>query len=251
MVQVQAVVDTLKQALKASSLTYADVARGLDMSEANIKRMFASRRFSLDRLEAICDLMHMDLTDLFQLVDKSRQRISQLLEEQERELVADVKLLLVAVSVRNHMSYEEIIHNYRITETECIHYLAQLDRLNIIELLPHNRIRLLVDENFSWRPNGPIEQFFEREVQSQFLKSGFNSAGSLRVFIPGLLSERSQQAISRKLLALGKEFTELHRQDCDLPLGKRRSIGLLLAIREWEFAAFRPLSRHSNNQATR
>ena len=247
MAQVQAVVDTLKQALKASRLTYADIARGLNMSEANVKRMFAYRRFSLDRLEAICDLVHLDLTDLFQLVDKSRQRITQLLEEQERELVADVKLLLVAVSVRNHLSYEEIIRNYRITETECIHYLAKLDQLDIIELLPHNRIKLLVDENFSWRPNGPIERFFEREVQTQFLKSGFSSAGSLRVFIPGLLSERSQDVICRKLLALGKEFTELHRQDSELPLSKRRSTGLLLAIRQWEFASFLPFTRHPNN----
>jgi len=244
MAQVQAVIATLKQALKADRLTYADVARGLGMSEANVKRMFATERISLDRLEAICELIHMDLIDLFQLVDASRQRITQLLEEQERELVADVKLLLVAVSVRNHLSYEEIIRNYMITETECIHYLAKLDRLHIIDLLPRNRIKLRVDENFSWRPNGPIERFFEREVQSQFLKSGFNSAGSMRVFIPGLLSERSHDAFTRKLLALGKEFTELHRQDCDLPLGKRRSIGLLLALREWEFAAFRPLSRH-------
>jgi transcriptional regulator with XRE-family HTH domain len=247
MAQVQAVIDTLKQALKASRLTYADVARGLDMSEANVKRMFASGRFNLERLEAICELVQMDLTDLFQLVDQSRQRITQLDEEQERELVADVKLLLVAVSVRNHLSFDEIIRHYMISETECIHYLAKLDQLHIIELLPRNRIKLLVDENFRWRPNGPIERFFEREVQSQFLKSGFNRAGSLRIFIPGLLSERSLDAMSRKLLALGKEFTEFHRQDCTLPLGKRRSIGLLLAVREWEFAAFEPLSRHQKN----
>ena len=243
MAQAAAVIATLKQALKAARLTYADVARGLDMSEANIKRMFASGRISLDRLEAICELIQMDLTELFQRVDASRQRISKLLEEQERELVADVKLLLVAVSVRNHLSYEEIIRHYRITETECLHCLAKLDRLHIIDLLPRNRIKLRVDENFSWLPTGPIERFFEREVQNQFLKSGFNSPGSLRIFIPGLLSERSHEAFSRKLLALGKEFTELHRQDSDLPLDKRRSIGLLLAVREWEFAAFRPFSR--------
>jgi transcriptional regulator with XRE-family HTH domain len=246
MAQAHAVIITLKQALKAAHLTYADVALGLGMSEANVKRMFASERFSLDRLEAICELMQMDLPNLFQLVETSRQRITQLSEEQERELVADEKLLLVAVSVRNGLSFEEIIRNYMISESECIHYLAKLDRLHIIELLPRNRIKLRIDENFSWRPNGPIERFFEREVQSQFLKSGFNSAGSLRVFIPGLLSERSHDAFSRKLLALGKEFTELHRQDSELPLEKRRSIGLLLALREWEFAAFRPFSRRLN-----
>ncbi|MGB5177739.1 MAG: helix-turn-helix transcriptional regulator [Gammaproteobacteria bacterium] len=247
MAQVQAVIATLKQALKEARLTYADVAEWLGMSEANVKRMFASQRFSLERLEAICELMHMDLIDLFQRVDASRRRITQLLEEQERELVADAKLLLVAVSVRNHLSYEEIIRNYKITEAECLHCLATLDRLHIIDLLPRNRIKLRIDENFSWRPNGPIERFFERQVQSQFLKSGFNSPGSLRVFIPGLLSEHSQDAFARKLLALAKEFNELHRQDSNLPLEKRRSIGLLLALREWEFAAFRPFSRHRKN----
>ena len=245
MAQLPAVIATLKQALKAEHLTYADVARGLDMSEANVKRMFASERFSLERLEAICRLVHMELTDLFQLVEASRKRITRLTEEQERELVADTRLLLVAVSVRNRLSFEEIIHNYLISETECIRYLAKLDRLRIIDLLPQNRIKLRIDENFSWRSDGPIERFFEREVQSQFLKSGFRSAGSMRVFLTGLLSERSYEALSGKLRALGKEFTELHRQDSDLPLGKRRNIGLLLALREWEVAVFRPFKRQS------
>ncbi len=246
MAQAQAVIATLKQALKAARLTYADVAHGLGMSEANVKRMFASERFSLDRLEAVCQLIHMDLTDLFQLVEASRRRITQLTEEQERELVSDVKLLLLAVCVRNHLSYEEIIRNYDIPETECIRYLVKLDRLHIIDLLPRNRIKLRIDENFRWRPNGPIERFFEKEVQSQFLKSGFNSAGNMRVFLAGLLSERSHEAFARKLIALGNEFTELHRQDSDLPLEKRRNIGLLLALREWEFTVFRPFLRQSH-----
>ena len=52
MAQVPAVIATLKQALKEARLTYADVARGLGMSEANVKRMFASERFSALRHHA-------------------------------------------------------------------------------------------------------------------------------------------------------------------------------------------------------
>ena len=52
MAQTTALIETLKQALKSRRLTYAEVARRLEMSEANVKRMFASRRFTLDRLEA-------------------------------------------------------------------------------------------------------------------------------------------------------------------------------------------------------
>ena len=47
MPQTDALIDTLKQALKTSHLTYAEVARRLNMSEANVKRMFAAKRFTL------------------------------------------------------------------------------------------------------------------------------------------------------------------------------------------------------------
>ena len=245
MAQIEAVITTLKQALKANRLTYADVARALDMSEANVKRMFASKRFSLDRLEEICGLIQMELTDLFRLYEESRQRITQLTPGQEKELVADIKLLMVAVCVRNHLNFEEIIGNYQITEPECIRYLIKLDRLKIIDLLPGNKIKLRIDENFHWLANGPIQRFYEKEVQGQFLKTGFNQDGHMRAFLTGLLSERSQEIIVKKLRVLSKEFTELHRQDSDLPLAKRRNIGLLLATREWEFEAFKPFLRRA------
>ncbi|MBT4862302.1 MAG: helix-turn-helix transcriptional regulator, partial [Gammaproteobacteria bacterium] len=122
--QTRALIKTLKQALKESSYTYADVAKQLDMSEANVKRLFATQRFTLQRLEQICKLVQMELSDLFELYNASRLRIFSLSLEQEKQLVSDTKLLLVAVSVRNHLSFEDIITHYQISETECIHYLA-------------------------------------------------------------------------------------------------------------------------------
>jgi len=83
---------TLKQVLKANRLTYAEMVRRLDMSEANVKRMFASQRFTLEWLEQICRLMQMELSGLFQLYEASRQRVTQLTVEQEQELVADAAL---------------------------------------------------------------------------------------------------------------------------------------------------------------
>ena len=244
MAQSAALIDTLKQALKTNRLTYAEVARRLDMSEANIKRMFASKRFSLERLEDVCRLMQMELTDLFQLYEESRQRISQLTVEQEQELVRDTKLLLVAVSVRNHLSFAEIVTNYQIKETECIRALAKLDKLKIIDLLPSNRIKLRIDEGFRWLPNGPIERYFEKQIQGQFLKSGFNGELEQRLFLFGLLGDSSTQVLLNKMQALAKEFTELHRQDAQLPLEKRNNIGFMLALRPWELEAFQPLRRH-------
>lgn len=243
MAQSVALINTLKLALKHNRLTYAQVARQLGMSEANVKRMFASRRFTLDRLEDVCKLMQMELSDLFQLYEESRQRITQLSEEQEEELMRDTKLLLVAVSVRNRLSFDDIVNNYRIAKTECIRCLAKLDKIKIIDLLPNNRYKLRIDEDFRWLPNGPIERFFEKQIQSQFLKSRFSGELERRLFLFGLLSDASAQVIINKMQALAKELTELHRQDARLPLNKRHNIGFLLAIRPWELEVFRPL-RH-------
>jgi len=244
MAQTDALIDTLKQTLKSHRITYAEVAQKLAMSEANVKRMFASKRFTLERLEDVCKLMQMELSDLFQLYEESRQRIVQLTKEQEQELLKNVELLLVAVSVRNRLSFDDIISNYDISPTDCIRHLAKLDKLKIIDLLPNNRIKLRIDEHFSWLPNGPIEQYFEKQIQGQFLKSTFKGEHEQRLFLFGLLGDSSAQVMTNKIKSLAKEFAELHRQDAHLPLDKRHNIGFMLALRPWDLDAFLPLHRN-------
>lgn len=233
MSQSSLLVDILKKTLKSRHLTYADIGRALDMSEANVKRQFASKRFTLERLEAICHVMDMELVDLFQLLEDSRQRITHLTLEQEQELVKDIHLLLVAIAVRNHLRFVDIVAQYDLSETECIQYLARLDRLKLIDLLPNNRIKLRIAEDFRWLPDGPIERYFETQVQTPFLQSRFNGDAEQRLFLHGLLSDASVQQLQNKLQLLAKEFTELLRQDVSLPLSKRHAIGFLLAMRPW------------------
>lgn len=241
MAQSQALIQTLKRTLRAARITYADIASHLGMSEANIKRLFATQSFTLQRLEAICEMMNMDLGDLFSLHENARERIHHLTRKQEQELVSDSRLLLVAVCVRNRQGFEEIVASYRLTETEIIRCLARLDRLGIIELLPGNRFKLLIDENFDWLHNGPIERFYQQQIQEQFLDAGFAADIESRQFQFGLLGESSCMIIKKKLRELAREFTELHRSDLALPLDKRYNVGLLLAMRPWELTAFKPL----------
>ncbi len=131
------------------------------MSEANVKRMFVTGRMALERIESISQLIEIELSDLFQLYQDTKQKTVQLTTEQERQLMDDTQLLLVAVCVRNHLTYKEILQHYAISPTDLIQRLAHLDRLKIIDLLPNNRIKLRIAENFSWIPHGPVERFYE------------------------------------------------------------------------------------------
>lgn len=245
MAQTGPLVAVLKKTLRTQGFTYADVARALGLSEAAVKRMFSIRSFTLKRLEAICQMMDMELTDLLKALDEEQHRIKRLTYEQEQELVSDTKLLLVAVGVRNRLSFEEIIGTYALTQTECIRLLTRLDRLRLIELLPNNRIKLLVAEDFRWIPHGPIERFFEVKVQKEFLESRFHEADELRLFQMGMLTRASTEVLLRKLKAVAREFADLHREDARLPVGERDNVAMVLAMRPWESAAFTRLRRDS------
>ena len=86
MAQTQALITTLKKVLKSEGVTYRDLAKNMDLSEASIKRLFAQQSFSLQRLDQICQLLGMEISDLVKQMESSQQQIDELNEDQEQEL---------------------------------------------------------------------------------------------------------------------------------------------------------------------
>ena len=243
MPQTRELVTTLKDALKAQGKTYADVAVALELTEASVKRIFSQQNFSLERLDRVCLMLGMEISDLVQMMNERRQQLQQLTWGQEQELTGDVTLMLVAVCVLNRWSMDEIVDYYRISEHECIRHLARLDRLKLIELLPKNRIRLLVAPNFSWIENGPIQQFFQKKIGQEFFHTGFNRDDESLIVLNGMLSSQSNAELQRKLRRLAREFDALNNDDAALDLDERRGATLVLALRDWRFGLFKPIIR--------
>lgn len=248
MAQTGPLLEALKHEMRRQGRTYVEAAEVLGLSEASIKRLFSEQSFSLDRLDTLCQWLGLEISDLVQLMESSQQRVTQLTEDQERELVSDISLLLMAHSLLNHWVFEEVISTYRISELEGIRLLARLDRMGVIQMLPHNRVKLLISRTFHWRPNGPIQAFFEKHVQNEFFHSRFNGPGEARLFLTGMLSRRSNEEIRRRMEKLAMEFNLLHREDETLPLDQRFGSSLVLAMRPWEVQVFDALRREPNNK---
>jgi transcriptional regulator with XRE-family HTH domain len=234
---------TLKRQLKARGMTYRDLAGELDLSEASVKRLFASGSFTLERLLQISHLLGFTLAELSQEAAASSQRLHTLSEAQERELVSDDRLLLVAVCVLNQWSLADILSVYRLSEAEAIRCLVRLDRLRLIELLPGNRVRLNVARDFDWLPDGPIHRFFLRQGLGEFLASDFAGADQALGFAHGMLTEPALAQLQAEVRRLRQRFAELHEESLSAPRARRRGCGLLLALREWELGAFTALRR--------
>lgn len=248
MAHAAALVEVLKRELKARGITYADLAPALRLSEASVKRMFSRQDFTLKRLDGICRHARIEFSDLARSLAREEALISQLTHEQEKEIVADRKLFLVAVCALNHVTFDQIVQRYDVSAAECVRLLARLDRLKFIELQPGNRIRLLVSRTFSWRPDGPIQRFFNEQAHNEFFDSRFDRNDEFMLVVNGMLSKTSSATVVERLKRIAREFSELHNDDVRLPLEQRSAMSVLVALRHWELAAFAELRRKSQPQ---
>lgn len=248
MSQIKQVAQTLKQLLRQQKLTYKDVASYLNLSEANVKRVFATQNFSLQRLEQICELLNIELTDLFALTEKQQEQLSELNLEQEQQLVDDPKLLLMAVCIRDGWTFDEITGHYAIEQLEGIRLMAKLDKLKIIQMLPNNNYKSLIAQDFRWQKNGPLERFMENEVMTKFMANKFNGEDCSRFYLRGRYSQTSIEYIQKKLNQLTKEAAQLNIEDASLPLNKRKHMGFLFAMRPWEPSLFEQFRRLEDAQ---
>jgi len=237
------IIDAVKVALKQQGITYRDLAAKLSVSESTVKQMFANENFNLQRLDRICDVLDTDLYRLLELSADKEQQLECLSVENERALMADEKLLLLAFCLVTYWTVDEVLRRYAISETEVIILLAKLDKMKMIELQPNNRVRLLISNNFAWQPNGPVEKYFRSQVQTEFFSTSFEEEGALRVIKNGVITEKAQLELRNRISAIDQLFDDISVQERKVPQNHRHGVTMILAIRNWNLRIFSDLER--------
>ncbi len=230
-------ISTLKKVLKSRGLTYADLARGLDLSEASVKRLFSEKTFTLQRLDEACRFLELDLFELARLARGEAEEVRELSLAQETLLAADRKLLAVFYLLLNQHAAADILRDYVLSEPELVRLMIRLDRAGLIELLPGNRVRLRVSRQLRHRPQGPLRKTLGEAMVSDFLAVRFDEHDGHFRFEVGELSAASAALLQRKLDRLAAEFHEHALLDAQLPAESRRLHGLALGVRPWNSAA--------------
>ena len=243
MSQTTQLLSTLKKCLKAKGITYRQLAKKIDLSEASIKRLFSEQTFSLSRLEEICNVLDLNFYDLAKISADALDGPSVLMVDQEQALSENPKLLVFFYLLLNGREPDSIIRDYEISEKESMQFLFQLDKLKLIELYPENKGRFLTQKNIIWRKNGPMRTTYEKQIKEEFLSTPFDLPEERLRFESGKLSDGSISVMLKKIDRLFKEYNELTEIDKALPQEKSRNTGLLIAFRPWVFSMLEEYKR--------
>jgi transcriptional regulator with XRE-family HTH domain len=236
-------VSALKSELKAAGITYAELAVQLGMAESSIKRIFAKADMPLSRIDEVLRVLKMDFTELARKVSEATRRRLVLTLKQEQEVVADRKLLLMVICCLSQWGIEQIMGSFHLSEADCVRCLTHLDRLGIIELRPHNRYRLKVENGFTWLPDGPVMTFFRQRVVPEYFGGRFDGEGEMVSLVYGRIARNVAPLFNERLRRLVQDFAQQHLADRHLPEDQQQSYTLVLGMRTWLFSAFRDLKR--------
>jgi transcriptional regulator with XRE-family HTH domain len=240
--------EILRADMKAADLTYRELAQRIGMSESSVKRMFSEQDMPLSRLVEISAAVGTAFEDLLARAAHVAPELTQLTLEQERALVTDPKLLLVAICCLSQWRYEQMLDSYALTAAEVVAALARLDRLGLIELKPGNRYRLAVGRSFHWRRQGPIMDFLRRRVLDEYFDAGFDGRGEALVTVHGQLSAAGAEEIEQRVGQLAAAFTQRQREDQSLPGVACTGYTLIVGLRSFELRAFTALRRRQSTQ---
>lgn len=239
MLQTKEILLALKRALKSHGKTYADVAEVLDLSEASVKRLFADGQMSLQRLEQILQMLSVDFAELVELMQQARQEVELLSFEQEAQIAKDSVLLVVALSVINGFSFADLQQHYRFDQHTLVQKLAHLDRLKMLELLPGNRIKMRIANNFRWRKDGPIQNFFLERIAQDFFSGRFDTSNEKLLVVNTVISSTTNAEVQKAMEAFVNEVYALTHKDKLLPIDDRHGNTLVVALRQWQASLFR------------
>jgi len=236
------IIDALRLHLKARNITYKELAQAIGLSEVSVKRLFTGGDCGLDRLEQICQYLHLEFSDLFKITPRKRKLITRLSLAQEQEFAKDQKLLMVAVCALNHWPLADIHKHLQFTRSQVQELLKRLDDMGFLEVQASDRYRLLVASSFGWISGGPIMQMVQ-SVSDDFFNDRFEGNGEILRIMNMRVSRNAQEQLKARLEQIALEYEDQARADAHLPLQDRPPLSVCIAVRTWVPKFMRDLYR--------
>jgi len=224
--------EALKRLLRVQGIPYRKVAEALGVSTVTVKRYFNTDRLTVGRMEEICALLGISLTELADTVkadDEGRQR--GLTQHQEDALARDRLLATVRFLLSNGWTAQEIQAEYDLEEATLVGCLVQLERLKLIDLLPGNKVRLLTARDPDWRKGGLMRRIIDEMIKRDFMTLNFAEPDAPAAYQSAELSKSSIAQVEELVRHFVRTVRTLRDADRHLPREHKEWTAVVVAMK--------------------
>jgi len=243
MSQIDQFLSALKRALKNKQWNYKQVADALNVSESSVKRLLSNKKISLDRIEKICDATGISFADVCKLAEWQDEDPYLILSfEQEKILSENPRLLHYFTLLTEGYKPQKIEKDFQITTVESKKFLFTLDKCNLIELHPKEKVKLIKNGLFRFRREGPVGKVVFQQLKEGYLYSDFKANDE---FIRFGMRRFSAAALGKLKSKIEKIYVELEEEaNYEMQIeGNEKEYGILFAFRPWHYSIMNVLKK--------
>lgn len=233
--QIDQFLAAFKSSLKAKNIIYRDLAKSLNLSESSVKRILADKSISLERIDEICKACDISFSEVCRNANFEEDVSNHTLtKDQEKILAENPRQLHYFILLNDGLTPAKIERDYEITNNESKKILLQLDKINLLELHPRDRVKLKNKTGtLRFRRDGAVGKILFAQTKNNYLNHDFESDLDYIRFVSNGFPVESIAKFKKKLDKLVSELQEETRMVAGGDTKGMHDMGILLAYRPW------------------
>ena len=233
--QIDQFLSALKSSLKAKNIIYRDLAKSLNLSESSVKRILGNKSISLERIDEICKACDISFSEVCRNANFEEDVSSYTVaNEQEKILAGNPRQLHYFILLNEGFTPAKIEKDYEISSIESKKILFNLDKLNLVELHPRDRIKLKNKTGtLRFRKDGAVGKILFAQTKNNYLNYDFESDLDYIRFVTNGFAQESILKFKKKFDKIVSELQEESRMAASIDPKGMHDMGVLLAFRPW------------------
>jgi transcriptional regulator with XRE-family HTH domain len=226
------IMSTIKKAASAKGYTQQSLALALNVSLPTLKRWLGGRGVSLEVLKRLADHVGLSISEIASMVENVSPTKFQYSDEQEEYFSHYPDCLAFFDYLLRGFVVSQIKRKFGLSLAQCERYLSKLEKLDLIDWLPRNRIVLRCDGEPEWKPHGPLAQRLRGVIFEDFMKASTvrSQAFLLHDFLPA-----DQKVIQSKIEDVIDFASQCHRR-AKASQEVSNPTGIFLAMKEFRWS---------------
>jgi len=236
-IEFAAVVPIVKKVLKQKNMTYRDLARRMNMSEANVKKIMAAKDCSLNRLNRICEVLELSPFDLLELLRQDPIRKVEL-DPRHQEFLAseEVNLLLYFKVAFEGIALERARQQLHLNENLFWKKIRKMESLGLLVSRPDGSLKTPEEHVGIFSGDGPVVRLLCDQWMMAVIKDANRKHRAKQAIGFGLryfrLGEKSANEFREKLSALIADYDRISNIEAKIHdhSGQLKDISLAYAV---------------------